>query len=295
MAIKSINFKLNKLSIMKLLQACLHVSLLIFLIILMGSCSSKKELTGKEYKILFLHHSTGAVIYKGAASSSIFSEHYDVADWFEKLNKSKDSTYEVTEQAFPKDKPYGWNNYPYDYYNIWVKHAGPKPYMEEPTLEMLTKDYKLIIFKHCFPASDIAEDLNKPNIDSDEKRAENYKLQYQALKQKMLEFPKTKFIVWTGAALLESETTPGNAERAREFFNWVRTEWDTPNDNIYIWDFDQLETGGGLYLKKENAGNTGDSHPGKDFAKRVVPLFCQRIVDVIENNGTKTTLTGELK
>jgi hypothetical protein len=160
---------------------------------------------------------------------------------------------------------------------------------------MLTKEYNLIIFKHCFPTSDIAEDQNKPNIDSDEKRAENYKLQYLALKQKMLEFPKTKFIVWTGAALLQSETTPENAERARKFFDWVRTEWDTPNDNIYIWDFDQLETEGGLYLKKENAGTTGDSHPGKDFAKKVAPLFCQRIVDVIENNGTKTTLTGEFK
>ncbi|HJX35934.1 MAG TPA: hypothetical protein VJ280_03145, partial [Dehalococcoidales bacterium] len=34
----------------------------------------------------------------------------------------------------------------------WVKNAEEKPYMEEPTLEMLTKDYGLIIFKHCYPA-----------------------------------------------------------------------------------------------------------------------------------------------
>ena len=33
--------------------------------------------------------------------------------------------------SFPKPNPYGWNNYPYDYYNIWVKNAGEELYMEE--------------------------------------------------------------------------------------------------------------------------------------------------------------------
>ena len=37
--------------------------------------------------------------------------------------------------AFPKASPYGWHNYPYDYYDIWVKHAGNEPYMEEPSME----------------------------------------------------------------------------------------------------------------------------------------------------------------
>ena len=58
---------------------------------------------------------------------------------FEKYNKENNKNYLIKEMTFPKASPYGWHNYPYDYYNIWVKHAGNEPYMEEPTLEMLTK------------------------------------------------------------------------------------------------------------------------------------------------------------
>ncbi len=53
----------------------------------------------------------------------------------------------------------------------------------------------------------------------------------------MRSFPDTTFIVWTGAALTEATTTPDEAQRTREFFDWVKTEWDEPGDNIFLWDF----------------------------------------------------------
>jgi len=74
------------------------------------------------------------------------------------------TNYTITEQFFPRKELYGWNNYPYDYYNIWVKNAGDQPYLNEPTLEILTRQYELIIFKHCYPVSNINEDLNHPVI-----------------------------------------------------------------------------------------------------------------------------------
>jgi hypothetical protein len=268
--------------------------------IMIEQCTPKDGPTGKEYNILFLHHSTGAVIFNGGRKSITILGHTfggkpDVLKWFDHYNKSSGTSYQISEQYFPKSKPYGWNNYPFDYYNIWVKHAGVKPYMEEPTLEILTKKYNFIIIKHCFPVGDILEDTGKPDVDSQEKRIENYKLQYLALKSKMLEFPDTKFLVWTGAVRIKSETNAASAQRAKEFFEWVRNVWDTDNDNIYLFDFESLETDGGMYLKNEYAQNSGDSHPDKNFAKRAAPLFCQRIVDVIENNGTKTMLTGLAK
>ena len=115
--------------------------------------------------------------------------------------KKNKTDYVISELSFPKKSPYGWENYPYDYYNIWVKNAGQDPYLEEPTLEILTAGYEVIILKHCFPVSRISEDAGTPNIDSDEKRIENYKLQYNALKQKMHQFPHNKFIVWTPCSL----------------------------------------------------------------------------------------------
>ena len=99
-----------------------------------------------------------------------------------------------------------------------------------------------------------------------------------------------KFIVWTGAALLKSETNEESAGRARSFFDWVRKEWDEPGDNIYVWDFWALETEGGLYLKQDHAA--GDSHPSEAFAKRVAPLLGKRVVDVIEDRGDTGSLTG---
>lgn len=241
-----------------------------------------QDALGKDVKILFLHHSTGNNVWKGG-----------VPKWFKEFNGKNGANYRITEQAFPKKRPYGWANYPYDYWNIWVKNAGDKPFMKEATLEMLTPQYEVIVFKHCFPVASVKEDDGKPDIASDKKTIANYKLQYEALKEKMRSFPETRFIVWTGALLAEDDTSPENAERAAEFFKWVRDQWDEPGDNIFIWDFATVEGEGGLYLKKEYQAGAGDSHPNKEFCRKAAPLFAQRIVDVIEGRGDTSDVTGK--
>jgi hypothetical protein len=233
-------------------------------------------------KIIFLHHSTGGVVWGGGVRNAI-NQH----------NKAHSKSYQITEQDFPKSSPYGWENYPYDYWNIWVNHAGPSRYMQEPTLEILTKQYDVIIWKHCFPVSYVGADSGNPNVSSSDKTAENYKLQYNALRQKMLQFPNTRFIVWTGAALVQNETNQAEATRAKDFFEWVKNSWDKKGDNIFIWDFRQLETDGGLYLKNAYAADPWDSHPNSSFASRVAPFFAKRICDVIEGRGDSTSLTGQ--
>ena len=268
----------------------------------LNSCDDSEEPTDTEqaYKILFLHHSTGNVIWKGKPSGwnairNIFSEVKAVPQWFTKYNSENENKYSIEERSFPKAEPYGWNNYPFDYYTIWVKNGGGESYMEEPTLETLTKSYDMVIFKHCFPVSLVEEDSGNPDINSDEKKVENYKLQYAALKEKLHEFPDTRFLVWTSAAMVEGKTNPEQATRAKSFVDWVTGTWDEPGDNIYLWDFYALETRGGMYLAPDNARGEWDSHPSKRFAARVAPLFCQRITDIMENNGNTTKLTGEIK
>jgi len=249
-----------------------------------------------SYHIIFLHHSTGGNVWNGNLPGAGPSDEVStVPGWFTNYNKEKGTSIFIEEREFPKAEPYGWKNYPHDYYNIWVKNAGDQPFMEEPTLEILTKDYDMIIFKHCFPVSNISKDIGTPDIDSPEKRIENYKLQYESLKAKMHEFPDKKFIVWTGAALVKKKTSEENAKRANAFFSWVRNEWDSKNDNIYLWDLYDLETQGELYLHNKNARNSKDSHLDSEFAGKAARLFSQRIADIIETNGKKTTLTGEYK
>jgi hypothetical protein len=249
----------------------------------------------KKGNIVFLHHSTGKNIWRGSTSKIAYKifKKGDVNKWFANYNKVNGTEYTVAETYFPNNTGgYGWKNYPYDYYNIWIKNAGEKDFMNEPTLEILTKKYNVIIWKHCYPVCDILPDTGQPDIDSEEKKAENYKLQYTALKEKMMAFPNTKFIVWTGAALTEKRTTPEKAQRAKDFFNWVKEEWDTPGDNIFIWDFYELETEGGLYIKNEYASGIDDPHPAKGFSQKVAPLFCKRIVDVIEGRGDIASISG---
>jgi len=280
-------------------RKAIYTGILIILILTLISCSGeKKEQMEKEIKIIFLHHSTGERIWYGDRSSLIaksrrkFSDGSSMTNWFKKYNQKNHTNYSISELEFPKAEPYGWKNYPFDYYNIWVKNAGNIPYMKEPTLELLTEEYDVIIWKHCFPVGDMEEDTGNPDIDSEVKSMENYTLQYQALKNKMLSFPDNKFIVWTGAAHTRGNTTTEKARRTKEFFDWVRTEWDDPSDNIYLWDFFNLETEGDIYLKEEYATSPEDSHPNDSFADRVYQLLCSRITDVIESGGTNTALTG---
>jgi hypothetical protein len=232
-----------------------------------------------QARVLFLHHSTGECIWNGG-----------VARWFQDYNRAHSVRYTITEQAFPKESPYGWENYPYDYWNIWVRNAGGEPFRQEPTLEMLSKKYDVIVLKHCFPVSNIEADTGRPDVASSEKRIENYRLQYAALKKKIRAFRKVRFLVWTGAAQVASDTDEAMARRARQFFEWVRTRWDEKGDNIYLWDFYSLQTEGGLYFKPAYA--SGDAHPNQAFSKKVAPMFCRRLVDVIQGRGDSGSILG---
>lgn len=257
--------------------------------------------------IIFLHHSTGGIIWNGGRLSLFaraakkvspgFAERIGqkalLPVLFEEFNKEKGRNYKIKEMIFPKTAPYGWRNYPYDYYNIWVKHSGNEPYLEEPTLEILTKDYEVVIFKHCYPVCNIQEDALTAEIDSENKTLSNYKLQYLALREKLHEFPGTKFILFTGAAQVKSNISEYSARRAQEFFKWVTDIWNKGGGNIFLWDLYGLETEGGLYLKDEYAESAGDSHPNSEFAGRAAVLLFNRIIDVIENKGAGTTLKGK--
>jgi hypothetical protein len=287
------------------MKSKLHIFIVLLLIIPMNSCRHNEKTS--DMNILYLHHSTGGVIWRGGKNSLFgkvarkvsprLSDAIDkraaLPQLFKEYNRKHSTYYSIKEMEFPKETPYGWKNYPYDYYNIWIKNAGQEPFMEEPTLEMLTKEYQVIIFKHCFPVSNIKPDQDTVNISSEVRTISNYELQYQVLRDKLHEFPGTKFILFTGAVQVEANIKEEDAIRAREFFSWVTDEWDLPGDNIYIWDLYKLQTEGGLYFREDYAVSPSNSHPNKVFASRIVKLLFNRIIDIIENDGNGTSLTGE--
>ncbi|MBI5889414.1 MAG: Ig-like domain-containing protein [Nitrosomonadales bacterium] len=233
-------------------------------------------------RILLLHHSTGFYIWEGDGIQTI-------PGGLDTYNTAHGTNYVIDELWYPSNTyPLGSNN-PYDYWNLWVNTTDTSGQFD---LEALTQNYDVIVFKHCFPVSDIEPDSGTPDVSSGGQTLENYYLQYAALKTRMLQFPDKKFIVWTGAALRAADTTVAKAARARIFFDWVKGTWDESGDNIYVWDFYELETGGTNYLLDENA-DSSDSHPGSAFAGRVAPYFVNRLVDIIEGRGDTGSLTGE--
>ena len=246
---------------------------------LLFSCSN----SGKQNtNVIFLHHSTGQNVWngdKGLGYSSILKKSL-VPKLVKQYNADHKTNISISERAFPSGSPYPWENYPYDYYNIWVKNGDKEFYEEEPTLKTLTKEYNVIVFKHCFPGSNIVgDDLIEDQLSI--KTLGNYKYLYNQLKDKLHEYPDTKFIVWTNAALVASATNEEEATRTKEWVRWVKEEWDTPNDNIYVFDFYSLETEGGLYIKPQYATGTDDSHPNQEFSVKAANKFVEFLTDVI--------------
>jgi hypothetical protein len=237
-------------------------------------------------KIAYLHHSTGGNVWGGG-----------VPEFFTSYNSTHGTRYQITSITYPDTGGgYAWANYPYDYWNLWVNHTGTQQVQGELNLDQLAAQYDIIVLKHCFPVSGIGpdSDCNPPSLSSEIKTIANYKLQYDALKARMLQFPAKKFIVWTGAALKKSETSLANAQRAKQFFDWVKNTWDVKGDNIFVWDFWSLETAGSadgaIYLN--DAYSAGDSHPNASFCATVAPYLGTRLVDVIEGRGDSGSITG---
>jgi hypothetical protein len=240
-----------------------------------------------DEKIIFLHHSTGGAVYAQGG----------VDNWISTYNADNGTAYQIEERAYP-NSPYPWSNYPYDYWNLWLNGACDDAQAGIACMNSLARDYDVVIFKHCFPGADLLEDTGNPDIASSRKSLENYKLQYRALRDLMDGYTGTQFIVWTLAPLHRLATSTSNAARARDFVDWVRSEWlsedSRSHPNIAIFDFwgyaaeenDGTSTGQGpvntLRYEYEKSHSDSDSHPNTQANEIIGPHFAEFIVDTIE-------------
>jgi len=264
-------------------------------------------------RIAYLHHSTGEAVWQGGARGRLFriweratpgwanswvSKVYPssvpgiIANW----NAANGTDYRIAHLTYPATTSgYPWENYPYDYWNLWVAHAGDQHDRGEMNLDDLARDYDVIVFKHCFPVSGIMPQSGEPDVKLKDKTIGNYMLQYEALKRRLHQFPTKRFIVWTGPVLAQSATDAAQAQRARQFFDWVRTTWDEKGDNIYLWDFYSIAADANGYLAARHESAPGNSHPGADLSRIAAALVGRRIVDVIEGRGDSGAITGRVR
>jgi hypothetical protein len=263
------------------------IFLLVFYFITQSGFSQKN-------KAIFLVHSTGTGLYSKGK----------VTDWVKTYNLANGTNFQITARTYP-DTPWPWENYPYDYWKLWVNNNCDNSNPNIECLSSIASNYGLVIFKHCYPGASVNPDTGIPSISSSRKSLENYKLQYRALRTLMDGMPDKKFMVWTLVPLHRLATTTEEAARAYEFVKWVKDQWLTEDGklhaNIFIFDFYSLAAemtekpvnGKQYCLKYEYEGShtSDDSHPNTLANQTIGPLFAQAVVNVLNKNYYITNIS----
>ncbi len=155
---------------------------------------------------------------------------------------------------FVSDTNYGWGpdsiGDATDYYNWYDWFLGPESgryldalYSESGqnssdtrTLSDPGGENQIIIFKSCFPNSDLGGNPNEAAADGEWYTVGHAKYVYNQLLGYFNSRPDKLFIVITPPPLLDST----HAENAREFSRWLVEDWlienDYPFNNVAVWD-----------------------------------------------------------
>lgn len=238
---------------------------------------------GNGNSVIYLHHSTGNNIWEGGIREAVQAQ-----------NEVNGTSIAIKEQNYPY-KPHPWENNPYEYWNLWVNHSGENRYEEQPSLEQIASDFDVIVWKNCYITAGMEADDGNPDVSSPKKTLANYKLQYDALKEKMNSFPDKTFVVWTVPPKTKGDTNDEAAKLTNEFVEWTKSEWDVPGDNIHLWDYHALAMEGspdGVHPKDGYSVGEKDSHPGKEISASASKRFAQRLSDVMAGQGDTAPITG---
>jgi hypothetical protein len=179
----------------------------------------------------------------------------------------------------------------------------------------------IVMYKSCFPLSDVSSAGSNPGDPfSSSQTTANYKsvyrkyndptgtythdgVAYKPLEQVFAENPDTFFIAVTAPPLNyapSDSTTNANAQRARDFNNWLKNDWlasyNTANPglrNVAVFDwFDALAYPADHAqhpnrLRQEYGGDAGDSHPNSKANQETAAIF-KTFLDPVFESWTAT-------
>ncbi len=136
--------------------------------------------------VFFMHHSTGEIYWNSGLNQALFGHNYEgYAPWWD------------------------GNTDPQDFYNEFSDESKWKIIANDNMPDGKTRN--IVLFKSCFPAS---------NIESDE-MLEEYKTNYKKLFAIYAAHPDILFVPMSTPPLLQVNTTADNAKRAQDFENWL--------------------------------------------------------------------------
>lgn len=124
---------------------------------------------------------------------------------------------------------------------------------------------EIIMFKSCFPNSDLYGNPNDPPLaePDDSYTVANAKAVYNEILTYFATRQDKLFIVITAPPLQESETAPERAANARAFNNWLVNDWldGYPYNNVAVFDYyNVLTSNGGDANTNDIGAETGNHH-----------------------------------
>jgi hypothetical protein len=200
------------------------------------------------------HHSTGDSILEGGLLTALKANNVDFYDI--NYKEAVVDGYVIGDHTDPPDFPKNFTTPKYfDVIKGW-ELKGDK------------KQHDIIMFKSCFPASDIKDDA----------MLDQYKGYYNAILPVFKAHPDILFIAMSTPPLTKRETKPDRAARARTWAKWVTTEWAKDVRNVKVFDlFNALAVLDGKpeanTLVPQFAVGKADSHPSPAGAQAVTRLF----------------------
>ncbi len=211
----------------------------------------------RKLTMVWHHHSTGDDLLKGGLRKAIDDNNIDFFDI--NYKEAKVGDYVIGDRTDPPDFPKNFNTP--EYYKViagWELKGD--------------KQHDVIMFKSCFPASDIKDDA----------MLQKYKEYYESMLPTFKANPKTLFVGMSTPPLTAGKTTADNAARARKWAKWVTSEYAKELPNVQVFDLF------GAMSIREGAPNQGtlppqfavgkwDSHPagkaGEAVARQFIPWF----------------------
>jgi hypothetical protein len=236
--------------------------------------SPRNESRAPEFSnVVFLHHSVGHNLIEQGGLRELFTQ-AGYQFW--------DHDYNYIGLTDPAGNPTGYsyaipedNTDPDGLYRIFRQREYPLPLNAFSGL----MQHDVIIFKSCYPASDITS----------EEDLQVRKQMYLEIRAVMDRHPEKLFIVVTQPPLHPAETKPEIAARARIFADWLTSdEYLVGHPNIAAYDlFDQLaEDQPGAVdtnMLKVDYRQGIDSHPSDAANQAIASDFVGFVVDAIES------------
>jgi hypothetical protein len=241
--------------------------------LLWNSSTISRDSQGNYTNIIFLHHSTGNNLVQQGQVREIFGQN-GYAFWDHGFNRQglrgRDKKISGFNYKVPND-----NTDPDGLAHIFAQKAWPIPVN---TLSALLQ-HEVIVIKSCFePANHIRSDS----------QLDLYKQYYRGMRDVMDQHPDHIFIVVTTPPLNPAETTPEEAERAREYANWLKSdEFLAGHPNIFTFDFYELlaeddPSNPEANMLRSDYRDGTDSHPNKTANQAIGPIFANFIMEKVD-------------